>query len=52
MAYESESVSADDKFLLSFSEGKILNEAFYMCIFNHIHARLRFIYDKSCHEDT
>ena len=29
-------VSADDRFLFSFSDGKILNGAFYMCIFDHI----------------
>ena len=29
-------VSADDRFLFSFSDGKILNRAFYMCIFDHI----------------
>ena len=29
-------VSADDRFLFSFSDGKILNRAFYICIFDHI----------------
>ena len=29
-------VSADGRFLFSFSDGKILNRAFYMCLFDHI----------------